>query len=84
MHMGLFAAFRGNKSWTGTITDKNISTSGDSEGEQTTRHWVVVSLDGDVPRQRTIRVPPDLYEKAAVGNKVIKEPKKPPSIQLGT
>ena len=81
--MGIFDAFKGNKSWTGVVVDKKIRKITDNEGDEVARYGVIVEVDGDTPRQRTIDVNRDVFDKVEVGNRVVKEPNKIPKIHLG-
>ena len=85
--MGLFGRFSTPKAYTGVVIAKRDHTSTDSEGYDERTWTVTVKIDSNdgLPRERTLNVPRDLYDKVEVGNDVIKSPdNKHPVIQLGT
>ena len=60
------------KYWIGTVTDKRISKSTDEEGETTTTHLLLVTMDGtDKPKKFAVN--PTLFNQFAVGDKIEKK-----------
>lgn len=70
--MGFFSYSKTPKSWTGVITDKKIRKITDAEGDEVSRYTVVIDIESDSPRQISLDINRNLYDKAAVGNKVVK------------
>ena len=84
--MGLFSSFKSKtpKTWTGKIVEKKIRKINDLDGDEVSRFTVVIDLDGDTPKQVSLDINHELYDKSAVGNKVVKNENGKPAIQVGS
>lgn len=60
------------KYWAGKVSDKRISKSTDEDGETTTTHWLLVTMDGaDKPKKFSVSVA--LFNEFNVGDKIEKK-----------
>lgn len=60
------------KYWIGKVTDKRISKSTDEDGEITTTHWLLVTMDGaDKPKK--FSVSGTLFNEFKVGDRIEKK-----------
>lgn len=60
------------KYWVGKVTDKRISKSTDEEGETTTTHWLLVTMDGESkPKKFSVNIA--LFNEFNVGDKIEKK-----------
>ncbi len=82
--MGFFSHSKTPKTWTGVIAEKKIRKITNLDGDEVSRYTVIIRLDGDGASQVSLDINGDLYDKAAVGNKVVQPEKGQAIIQVGS
>ena len=60
------------KYWVGKVTDKRISKSTDEDGDTTTTHWLLITMDGE-NKPKKFSVSGAVFNEFNVGDKIEKK-----------